>query len=83
MRHTEAEARVEVRSLNNKYKQNGFPDRHSYLVSLAVYFGLPTNDVIAMSTELGADKDFSVLLDKCKEQQERIETAFTFEQAGA
>ena len=83
MRHTEAEARVEVRSLNNKYKQNGFPDRHSYLVSLAVYFGLPTNDVIAMSTELGADKDFSVLLDKCKARKEMVDLAFAFEQLGA
>ena len=70
MRHTEAQARVEVRSLNRVYVQNGFPDRKTYLQSLADYFSLPLDSVLTMANELGATKDFTVLLDKLDARKE-------------
>lgn len=74
MRHTEAQSRVEVRSLTHVYVQNGFPSREAYLESLAVYFGLSMDDVFTMATEeLGATKDFTTLLDKCQARKEQIE----------
>lgn len=81
-KRTEAESRVEVRSLNRVYVQNGFPDRKTYLQSLADYFGLPLDMVVSIANKLGATKDFTALLDECAKENQRIETAFAFEQAG-
>jgi len=80
MRHTEAQARVEVRSLTRVYVQNGFPNREAYLDSLAVYFDLSIDDVFTMATELGATKDFTTLLDKCQARKEQIELALLRDQ---
>lgn len=80
MRHTEAEARVEVRSLNRVYVQNGFPNREAYLESLADYFDIPFTGVLTMANNLGATKDFTTLLDHCKQRKEQIDLALWWEQ---
>ena len=80
MNRTQAERRVSVSRMTNVYQRSGYPDRKTYLESLANYFSLPVAELCRKSAELGALQDFSGLIDYCKERKAQIDLAFRWEQ---